>query len=79
MGVGWGYVNVHVNGAAHANASSRQGVVVGVVGDVNVHVNLRHMRMLRHVIGLGLGWAVSSFWHHISRTCCCMFPYFFTP
>ena len=36
-------------------------------GDVNVHVNLRNMRMLRHVRGLGLGWAVSSCWHQNAR------------
>ena len=28
----------------------------GVGGNVNVHVNLRHMRMLRRVRGLGFGW-----------------------
>ena len=28
----------------------------GVGGDVNVHINFRHMRMLHHVRGLGLGW-----------------------
>ena len=31
----------------------------GVRGDVNVDANLRHMRKLRHVRGLGLGKAVS--------------------
>ena len=31
------------------------GLGLGWGGDVNVHVNLRHMRVLRHVMGLGLG------------------------
>ena len=41
----------------HAHATSRPGFGVGWgwEGDVDVHVNLRHTRMLRHVLGLGLG------------------------
>ena len=30
------------------------------VGDVNVHVNLRHMHILRYVTGLG-GWGMLTF------------------
>ena len=44
--------------ASHAHATSRLGL--GGVGCVNVHVNLRHMHMLRHV------W-VSPCWHHNCR------------
>ena len=33
---------------------------VGWVGCVNVHVNLRHMHMLRHVLGW-VGWGVLTF------------------
>ena len=42
----------------HAHATSRLGL--GGVGCVNVHVNLRHMHMLRHVLGCG-GWGVLTF------------------
>ena len=33
----------------------------GWVGCVNVHVNLRHMHMLRHILGWGEGWGVLTF------------------
>ena len=35
-------------------------MLLGRVGCVNVHVNLRHMHMLRHVLGWG-GWGVLTF------------------
>ena len=34
---------------------------VGGVGDVNVHVNLRHMHILRYVAGLGGVWGMLTF------------------
>ena len=57
---GWGgggmlNVNVSCQLATHADATSRLGLGHGWGGDVNVHVNLRHTRMLRHVLGW-VGW-----------------------
>ena len=44
--------------ASHAHLTLRHWV--GGVGDVNVHVNLRHMHILGYVTGLG-GWGMLTF------------------
>ena len=48
----------------------------GVAGDVNVPVNFLHMRMLRHVRGLGLGWGGGGLLTFIlpCGTCACYVP-----
>ena len=52
LGWGWGMLTFMLTWS-HAHLTLRHWV--GGVGHVNVHVNLRHMHILRYVTGLGGG------------------------
>ena len=58
LGLGGGACSRSCELASHAHLTLRHWV--GGVGDVNIHVNLRHMHILRYVTGLG-GWGMLTF------------------